>query len=92
MRTAAGSRPIQGKKNGAILNGLKAMTWPAWMHLQTQENGSYRAEDMVELLEKTLPPCDTPEDSVIVLLASFAPHRTQDVGNLVKQKVMAQVA
>ena len=62
------------------------MNWPAWMHLQTQENGSYRAEDMVELLEKTLPNCDKPEDSVIVLLDWFAVHRTQEVEDVVKKR------
>ena len=39
---------------------------PDWMHVQTQEKGSYRASDTVELLEKTLTPAVNDYDAHVV--------------------------
>ena len=40
---------------------------PAWMHVQTQARGSYRAKDMVELLKKTLKRTSHDYETCIVL-------------------------
>ena len=48
---------------------------PEWMHIQTQVKGSYRAEDMVQLLAKTLPPVVHDCDSTVVCLDWYAAHR-----------------
>ena len=39
-----------------------------WMKVQTQENGSYRSEDVVEALEWMLPAASRPEESIVVVL------------------------
>ena len=47
---------------------------PAWMHVHTQIKGSYRASDMVELLEKTLKPAGEDYESQVICLDCYAPH------------------
>ena len=40
---------FKGKKNGRILNDIKErMNLPEWVHVQVQEAGSYREEDVIE--------------------------------------------
>ena len=47
---------FKGKKGGRILNDLRAVTdLPAFLHLQVQEHGSYREEDVIDALRKVLP-------------------------------------
>ena len=59
---------------------------PAWMHVQTQKKGSYRASDMVELLEKTLSPAGEDYESQVVLLEWYAAHRDPAVAELIESR------
>ena len=71
---------FKGAKNGPIINKIKELyECPPWVHLQLQKFGSYRAEDMIELLRMTLPVATTHEDSCIVPLDWFAAHRDERV-------------
>ena len=44
------------------------------MHVQTQIKSSYRASDMVELLEKTLKPAGEDYESQVICMDSHASH------------------
>ena len=71
---------FKGKKGGRILNDLRAVTdLPAFLHLQIQELGSYREEDVIDALRKVLPIAATTEESMVVLLDWFAAHRCETV-------------
>ena len=59
---------------------------PTWMHMQTQRKGSYRAEDMVYLLEKTLPQAVEPEEAIVVCLDWYAAHRDPAVAKLIEDR------
>ena len=50
-----------------------------WMILQAQECGSYRAEDMIEVLKKTLPKAETAAESIVVVLDWFKAHRDPEI-------------
>ena len=53
---------FKGSKAGPI--GARVLTHfdcPPWMHIQVQQYGSYRAEDMIDLLEATLHTANNPE-------------------------------
>jgi ribulose kinase len=77
---------FRGKKNGRILDKvLQDFQCPEWMMLQTQENGSYRSEDVCEFLEWALPQATSPEESIIVVLDWYAGHRTEEVEALLKR-------
>ena len=56
------------------------------MHVQTQCKGSYRAQDMVELLEKTLSPAADDCDSAVVCLDWFAAHRDASVVEAIESR------
>ena len=57
-----------------------------WMKVQTQENGSYRSEDVVEALEWMLPAASRPEESIVVVLDWYSGHLTQEVADCVRRK------
>ena len=58
---------------------------PKWMHVQTQEAGSYRSSDMVHLLRKTLKPAVQLWESAIVMLDWYAGHRTPEIAHLIAE-------
>jgi len=71
---------FKGKPNGRIIQKLLELPdIPDWLHIQVQECGSYREEDVLEFLEKVLPVAESSEQSIIVLLDWFAAHRTDKV-------------
>ena len=74
----------KGKKGHIVSDLKKKRDWPPWMHLQAQECGSYRAEDVVELLKKSLHYAQDPSESVVVLLDWFKAHRSPEVAKLIK--------
>ena len=49
------------------------------MKMQVQVEGSYRSEDMVEVLNWMLPVAHSPDESIIVLLDWFSGHLTEEV-------------
>ena len=49
------------------------------MHIQVQENGSYREDDVIDALRILLPECTDSTQSKIVMLDWFAAHRTTEV-------------
>ena len=55
----------------------------AWMHIQCQENGSYRSCAMCELLQQTLPVVVNDDDSAIICLDWSVAHRTAEIASLV---------
>ena len=59
---------------------------PPWMHVQTQCKGSYRASDMVELLEKTLTPRGPDYESQVICLDWFAAHRDPSVAKVIRER------
>ena len=75
---------FKGKKGHIVSDLKKKRDWPPWMHLQAQECGSYRADDVVELLKKSLHYAQDPEESVVVLLDWFKAHRSPEVAQLIK--------
>ena len=71
---------FKGKKKGTIFRDLLAdADLPPWLHLQVQECGHYRDEDVLEALEKILPVATSTEQSIVVLLDLYAAHRSPDV-------------
>ena len=50
-----------------------------WMHLQFQERGSYRSENVVDALEWGLRPATCSSESVVVLLDWFSAHLSDEV-------------
>ena len=72
---------FKGTKGGPIIPRIEAgLDYnPPWFHLQVQKNGSYRADDMVELFRKTMHRADRDEDSCVYALDWFAAHRHPDV-------------
>jgi len=56
------------------------------MHVQVQENGSYRSSDVVEALAWMLPDAADSSESVVVLLDWYSGHLTEEVAALVKSK------
>ena len=59
---------------------------PAWMHVQTQCKGSYRASDMVDYSEKTLAPCGPDYESQVICLDWFAPHMDPAVAAVIESR------
>lgn len=59
---------------------------PPWLLLQFQERGSYRAEDVVDALEWSLPAARAPEESMIIMLDWFAAHLSASVAEVVRRK------
>ena len=56
------------------------------MKIQVQKAGSYRSEDMVEVLDWMLPVPSSPEESIIVLLDWFSGHLTEEVEEKIVSK------
>ena len=56
------------------------------MHVHTQENGSYRSSDMLELLERTLPPATEDYEAAVVCLDWYAGHRTAEIASLISRR------
>ena len=54
--------------------------------MQTQVEGSYQAQDMVELLEKTLSPVVDDCDAAVVCLDWFAAHRDASVVEAIESR------
>ena len=48
------------------------------MKMQTQVQGSYRSEDMVEALDWMLPQAASSDESIVVLLDRFSGHLTEE--------------
>ena len=71
---------FKGNKGGSVHRALLDMQVPPWLHLQVQEVGSYREEDMIDALRILCPTLgkDTAE-SKVVMLDWFAAHRTPEV-------------
>ena len=71
---------FKGKSNGKVLKKLRAnRLLKPWMHMQTQSEGSYRSEDMVQVLDWMLPQASDSTQSIIVLLDWFSGHLTPEV-------------
>ena len=63
---------FKGKPGGRILRDIhNNFDCPNWMHLQVQENGSYRCEDCVEAFDWMLPEAADSSESIVVLLDSL---------------------
>ena len=78
---------FRGKQGGRILDGVhRNFACPAWMKIQVQENGSYRAADCVEAIEWILPDAQDSSESVVVLLDWFSAHRSDEVLECVERK------
>ena len=78
---------FKGKKKGTILRDLLAgVDLPPWLHLQVQECGSYRDEDVIESLQKILPVATSTEQSTVVLLDWYAAHRSPDVIDFIEKR------
>lgn len=61
---------------------LKELSWPEWMHVQTQAKGSYRAEDVIDALEWGVPAANKPEESIVVMLDWFSAHLCPEAARL----------
>ena len=90
---ATGPPPVgvlfKASNKGAVWRELTALPdIPAWMHLQTQEKGSYRAEDMLELLEKFLPDVSGTDgsESQIIQLDWYAAHPDARIQTFIKSR------
>ena len=59
---------------------------PALIHVQTQCKGSYRALDMVDLLENNLPPCGSDYESRVVCVDSFGVHMDTAVAAVIESR------
>ena len=60
---------FKAKPRGAVWEELNSdPSIPPWMNIQTQEAGSYRSENMVELIAETLPPAETEVESAVLCL------------------------
>ena len=78
---------FKAEPNGRVWRELHEDTGiPAWMHVQTQCKGSYRASDMVDLLEKTLPPRGQDYESQVICLDWFAAHRDPAVAACIESR------
>ena len=78
---------FKAEPNGRVWRELHEDTAiPAWMHVQTQCKGSYRASDMVDLLEKTLPPRGHDYESQVICLDWFAAHRDPAVAAVIESR------
>ena len=77
---------FKGKKGGKIDNDMQDLDLPSWMHIQVQENGSYREDDVVDALRIWLPECTDSTQSKIVMLDWFAAHRTTKVISFIEQR------
>ena len=91
MRHTAEPPPVgilfKGEPGGKVRRDLDAdPDIPQWMHATTQCKGSYRAEDMVELLDKTLPVAEADSESIVVVLDWIAAHREPSVVELIESK------
>ena len=76
-----GSRVVAAKEDH---NGTrqKELSWPEWMHVQTQAKGSYRAEDVIDALEWGVPAANKPEESIVVMLDWFSAHLCPEAARL----------
>ena len=78
---------FKGNKGGSVHRALLDMQVPPWLHLQVQEVGSYREEDMIDALRILCPTLgnDTAE-SKVVMLDWFAAHRTPEVIEFIESR------
>ena len=78
---------FKGKPGGRIINDLRArLDIPEWMHLQVQECGSYREEDVIEALRVILPVAGNTRESMVVLLDWFSAHRCGSVISFIERR------
>jgi hypothetical protein len=80
---------FKGKKGKKIQQDLKremAARMVPWFHIQVQEFGSYREEDVIEALEKVLPVAGATHESMIVMLDWFSAHRADGVIALIERR------
>ena len=68
---------------GTILHGIDR---PEWLLPQCQEKGSYRTEDVLAVLEWSLPQANDASESIIVLLDWYAAHVSSEVQDLINRK------
>ena len=71
---------------GAPNGRLNLQPTPGWLKIQTQEKGSYRAQDVVCALDWSLPAADTPQQSIVVLLDWFSAHLSEEVREAIRSK------
>ena len=75
------------KHHGRLLQDLRGkLDLPPWLHLQVQECGSYREEDMLEALSRLLPVAGSTQESMVILLDWYSAHRTDAVIELIEQR------
>ena len=75
---------FKAKPRGAVWTELTSdPNVPPWVHIQTQEHGSYRSSDMLELLERTLKPAAQDSESAVVLLDWYVGRRTVEIASLI---------
>ena len=78
---------FKGKHKGTIWKELNEdPDKPQWMLIQTQENGSYRSEDMYDLLGHNLKQVEDPSEACVVLLDWYAGHRTPEIADLIASR------
>ncbi len=71
---------FKGNKDGSVHRALLDIPVPPWLHLQVQEVGSYREEDMIDALRLLCPTLGTDKaESKVVMLDWFAAHRSPEV-------------
>ena len=77
---------FKGTPNGFVQKSLEALDRPKWLHVQVQEQGSYREVDVKNSLRKLLPVALKPEDSMVIMLDWFAAHRTSNVIKFIEDR------
>ena len=78
---------FKGKPDGTSLATLRErLVLPPWVHLQVQESGSYREEDVLDALRVLLPVASSTRESLVVLLDWYSAHRTEAVIELIEQR------
>ncbi len=78
---------FKAQPGGTILNELrKSAVLKPWMHVQTQDHGSYKSCDVVEALDWMLPWAADSSESIIVLLDWYSGHLTEEVEEIVRKK------
>ena len=59
---------------------------PDWMFVQTQIKGSYRTEDVWDLLHRTLPRVEHLWQSTVILLDWYSAHRDERIADFIRER------
>ena len=77
-----------GPKYNELQGLLRTANYPSWLSVTTAPKGTYREVDIVDLLQRHIPPWGPSRRIEIMIFDDFSAHKTQNIKDLLWERFL----